>query len=74
MNESILNKLLSLRMFWLLPVLILTLVLTPIVDMYGDKSQRLYIVILSTVLLVSAVHVSSDHWFGQIVGVALAII
>ncbi len=61
-------------MFWLLVALILTLVVSPIIDMYGEASHRLYLVILTTVLMISAVHAASVSRFGRVIGVVLAAI
>ncbi len=66
------NRLIAHRMFWLLVALILTLVLSPVIDMYGESSHRLYLVLLTTVLMISAVHAASVSRIGRIVGIALA--
>ena len=66
------DRLIARRMFWLLVALILTLVLSPIIDMYGESSHRLYLVLLTTVLMISAVHAASVSRMGRIVGIALA--
>ncbi len=66
------DRLIAHRMFWLLVALILTLVLSPIIDMYGESSDRLYLVILTTVLMVSAVYAASVSRVGRIVGTVLA--
>ncbi len=68
------DRLIAHRMFWLLAALILTLVVSPIIDMYGEASHRLYLVILTTVLMISAVHAASVSRFGRVVGVVLAAI
>ncbi len=59
-------------MFWLLVALILTIVLSPIIDMYGESSHRLYLVLLTTFLMISAVHAASLSRIGRIVGIVLA--
>lgn len=68
------DRLIAHRMFWLLVALILTLVVSPIIDMYGEASHRLYLVILTTVLMISAVHAASVSRFGRVIGVVLAAI
>ncbi len=72
--SRLIERLLARRMFWLLLVLILTLLLSPIIDTHGGKSERLYLVILTTVLLVSAVHAASVSRLGRIVGTVLAVV
>ena len=59
-------------MFWLLVALILTLVVSPIIDMYGESSHRLYLALLTTVLMISAVYAASVSRMGRIVGIVLA--
>ncbi len=59
-------------MFWLLVALILTLVMSPIIDMYGESSHRLYFALLTTVLMISAVYAASVSRVGRIVGIVLA--
>jgi hypothetical protein len=61
-------------MFWLLVALILTLVLSPIIDMYGESSHRLYLALLTTVLMISAVYAASVGRTGRIVGIVLAVV
>ncbi len=66
------EKLITHRMLWLLAALILTLVVSPIIDMHGRSLHRLYLVLLTTVLMVSAVHAASMSRIGRIVGIVLA--
>ncbi len=66
------DRLIVHRMFWLLVALILTLVVSPIIDMYGESSHRLYLALLTTVLMISAVYAASVSRVGRIVGIVLA--
>ena len=66
-----LERLLNNRMFWLLVALILTLVLSPIIDMYGETSHRFYFVLLTTVLMISVVYAASVSRIGRFVGLVL---
>ena len=66
------DRLIAHRMFWLLVALILTLVVSPIIDMYGESSHRLYLALLTTVLMISAVYAASVSQMGRFVGIVLA--
>ncbi len=59
-------------MFWLLVALILTVLLSPIIDMYGESRHRLYLALLTLFLLISAVHAVSVSRIGRVVGIVLA--
>ena len=60
------DKLIAHRMLWLLVALILTLVVSPIIDMHGQSLHRLYLVLLTTVLMISAVYAASVSRVGRI--------
>ncbi len=64
------DRLIVHRMFWLLVALILTLVVSPIIDMYGESSHRLYLALLTTVLMISAVYAASVSRMGRIVKIS----
>ena len=61
-------------MFCLLVALILTFVVGPIIDMYGESSHRLYLALLTTMLMISAVYAASVSRMGRIVGIVLAVV
>ena len=66
-----LERLSTYRMFWLLVALILTLLLSPIIDMYGKTLHRFYFVLLTTVLMISVVCAASVSRIGRFVGLVL---
>lgn len=64
----------SLRMFWLLAALLFLLVLTPIVEELGSQNQRLYLVVISTFLLIALVHAANARPAGRFLGIGIAVI